>query len=455
MDDVERELVRAEVDALEKELAEERFRHVAGLEPAPALEPLFRARPRAAHRATVASLRERGDLALAERVAALRAQRAAASEEEAWRAAESGATGPGPDGEVPLAVAELAVTREAERGRRLAFGRAAAEAIRGAAAHREAAAEQRARARAEVGLTPAWEDVVQGDEVLRASGDAWAEVLEWSARRQGLAPAPAGDLERADLLWLLSARAHDGHFRPGMLPLELARALGGIGLDPSRVRVDDDERPGKWPGAHALESRVSFRRQGGAADWLGMFRAVGTAAAAATAPAARDPAFPAAAGWLAASLLLEPRFLERAAGVARSQAADVVRALALRRLFELRARAAALRIAAEAERGLSGSSWRRAHREALSAAARASWPDGLAARDADAQAHRDALAGAAWGERLRGELVERFDEDYWRNPRTAAWMAGLVAAGRAGPEKERPPTASAAGALVRRMEGRA
>jgi len=141
--------------------------------------------------------------------------------------------------------------------------------------------------------------------------------------------------------------------------------------------------------------------------------------------------------------------------VARSHAADVVRALALRRLFELRARAAALRIAAEVERGLSGSPWRRAHREALSTAARASWPDGLAARDADAQAHRDALGGAAWGEWLRRELVERFDEDYWRNPRTAAWMAGLVAAGRAGPEKERPPAASAAGGLVRRMEGRA
>ncbi|HYG69360.1 MAG TPA: hypothetical protein VD838_16930, partial [Anaeromyxobacteraceae bacterium] len=31
--------------------------------------------------------------------------------------------------------------------------------------------------------------------------------------------------------------------------------------------------------------------------------------------------------------------------------------------------------------------------------------------------------------RWRVELRERFDEDWWRNPRTAAWLAGRLAAG--------------------------
>ncbi|HEY6105129.1 MAG TPA: hypothetical protein VIV59_04055, partial [Anaeromyxobacteraceae bacterium] len=112
---------------------------------------------------------------------------------------------------------------------------------------------------------------------------------------------------------------------------------------------------------------------------------------------------------------------------------------------------AALRVAAEVERGSSGAAWREAHREALSAAALAAWPDGLAARDAWGERHRLALEGAAWGEVLRARLVEAHDEDWWRNPRAAATLAGWLAAGRAGPEAEKPPPASAARALLRRL----
>jgi hypothetical protein len=86
MDAGEVEVLRGEVDALLADLALERWRHVAGIEPAPALAPLFQARSRAAHRETVAALRARGEDALADVVAALRAERAAAEDEEAWRA---------------------------------------------------------------------------------------------------------------------------------------------------------------------------------------------------------------------------------------------------------------------------------------------------------------------------------------------------------------------------------
>ena len=77
----------------------------------------------------------------------------------------------------------------------------------------------------------------------------------------------------------------------------------------------------------------------------------------------------------------------------------------------------------------------------------ASWPDGFASRDADAEAHRTALAGAAWAAGIRNDLRERFDEDYWRNPRTGEALAGRLAAGSPGPETERPPLARAAEAL--------
>jgi hypothetical protein len=453
LDDAEVEWLRGEVDALTRELAAARIRTVAGMDPSPALQAVFRGRTRAAHRETVSALRERGDAALAERVAALRAERAAAADEEAWRAAESAATADGPEGARPLAEVEAAAAAEVGRARRRLLANASARAIGEAAAAGEAAAERRAAARAEAGLTPPWEDVVEGDALLAASDDAWRDLLSWLAARDGLAPAPGGDLERADLLHLLRLGEWSGHFRPGMLPLRLREALGGLGLPLSPVRIDAEDRPAKWPGVHVLEARVSFRRCGGAPDWVGLFRAAGQASAAAlSSPSARDPAFPFAAGALAASLLAEPRFLERSLDVARARARDLARAVALRALFELRARAAALRVAAEVERGTSGRAWRAAHREALSAALLAAWPDGLAARDARVEEHRAALRGAAWGERLRADLVERFDEDFWRNPRTATWIAGVLAAGRAGPDEERPPLASAAGALVRRLE---
>jgi hypothetical protein len=454
MDDGELEQVREGVDALARALSEERFRHVSGADRAPALVAIFEAHGRAADRDTVAGLRDEGDRDLAARVAVLAAERAAAPDEEAWRAADSAAEGVGPDGGVGISDAGLALLHERHRDRRRELGRALAEAALASSAPREAAAEVRARTRASLGLTPPWEDVVQADEVLAASEAAFRDVLSWLARRDGLELPPQGALDRTELLHLLAARDLDGLFRPAPLAQVVVEAFDGLGIDVRRVRLDGGARAAKWPGAHAFEGRVSLRRQGGAADWLDLLDAAGRSAVAATSrPSTRDPALPATAGALGASLLLEPRFLERAVGLDRKKAKDVMRRLALRRLLPLRTAAAALRVAAEVERGTSGMAWREAHREALSGAALATWPEGLAARDADAEAHRTTLAGAAWAAQIQGDLRNRFDEDYWRNPRTAEALAGQLAAGRPGPEKERPPLAFAAEALVARIGG--
>jgi hypothetical protein len=129
----------------------------------------------------------------------------------------------------------------------------------------------------------------------------------------------------------------------------------------------------------------------------------------------------------------------------------VLRGLALRALFRLRAAAAAARVAAEVERGLSGERWRQAHREALGAACHATWDGVRAARDAEAGPLLARVAGFAAGERLREALRQRFDEDWWRNPRTTEHLAGLLAAGRF-PETEQPPVPAAARGLVGLLE---
>ena len=200
-----------------------------------------------------------------------------------------------------------------------------------------------------------------------ASEDAYRELLAWFARQEGLELPPRGDLDRTELLHLLAFRDLDGLFRPAPLSSVVLEGFDGLGIDVRRVRLDGAARAAKWPGAHAFDGRVSLRRQGGLSDWLDLPDAAGRAAAAATSrPSTRDPALPATVGALGTWLLLEPRFLESATGQDRRRSRDVIRRLALRLLFQLRARAAALRVAVEVERGLGGQAWHGTHREALS-----------------------------------------------------------------------------------------
>jgi hypothetical protein len=453
MDGAEMDVVAGEVDALVAAVDEERFRHVAGREPEPALARLFAARSRAAHRATVTALRDSGNPALAERVAALRAERAQSEAEEAWRAADAKAAALGPNGRAPLAALEVALVRERDPERRRAFAAAAAEALAPVSSAREAAVEAAARARAEVGLAPDWRAVVLGDGTLSASDDAWRDVLPFVIRRE-LGAVPAEGLARADLLHALALARWDGLFSPGKLPVAAKLTLERLGQDLGRIRVDDAERPAKWPGAHAIGARISFRARGGGGDWQDLLTAVGRALAqGAVPPSRRDPDLGEALGWLLGTLTLEPRWLAERADVERRHAKDVVRDLALRRLLALRADGAALRVAAEVERGLSGAAWREAHRAALHAAASASWEGARAARDADLEPLAARVRGAEEGEKLRRELVERFDEDWWRNPRTAGHLAALLAAGRLPPAEAPPAGGTAARHLVSKLEG--
>lgn len=455
MDAFERDRVALEVDALGAALDDERFEHVAGLarEPDPARP--FADRPGVAHRDTIAALRGAGDEDLAGRVAALRAERAAADAEAAWRAADAAAAGEGPRGPEPLSSLELAVPREADPERRRQLARAAAGAVAAAARAREAWAERRARVRAEAGLVPDWQAVVDGDRSLAASDDGWRDLSAFALRR-ALGPSPREAApSRADLLHALAASRWDGLFRAGMLPIALKLTLERLGLDAGRLRIDDAPRPAKWPGVHVVGARISLRARGGAPDWQDLLAAAGRALAASARPwHARDAALEGAFAWLLGSLVLEPRWLSERADVERRHARDVVRDLALRRLLALRTGAAALRVASEVERGLCGEAWREAHRDALSAATGVAWERERASRDAEAGPLAAALRGADEGERLRAQVRERLDEDWWRNPRAAAHLAALLAGGLP-PGGEAAPAAGAARMLVERLEGHA
>jgi len=453
MDEDWRDTLARAIDHLALALEEERYRHVAGIEPSPGLARLFASHDEATHLETLARLREAGEVALLRVAGALRAERLVAEQEEGWRAAESGAPVVGPDGPLPLAQAEAALPGEADPARRRALAAAVAVALEPAAGRRERAAEARARLRAELGLVPDWPRVVACDQLLDATEDAWAELLAHAARRDlGLAPQPRGDLTRADLLRLLAFPAWDGLFRKNGLPGLLRAACGAVGLDAGGLRIGETTRVAAWPGAHALGQRIAFRPRGGLPDWLDLLDAAGRAASAMRhPPVGRDPVFTAGWGWLLQSLLLEPGFLAARVDLSRREQAEVMRALALRALFRLRASGAAARVATEVERGMSGTRWREAHREALTSACHAAWDGVRAARDAEAGPLLARVAGFAEGERLRVALRDRFDEDWWRNPRVGEHLAGLLAAGRFGLDQA-ASTPEAARGLVRLLE---
>ncbi len=453
MDRDSRDTLARVIDHLALALEEERYRHVAGVESAPALARLFAEHDEATHPETLARLREAGEGSLFRVVAALRAERAAAAHEEAWRAAEAGAEVEGPDGLVPLAAAEAALAHEPDPLRRRALATAAAAALEPAARHREQAAEVRIVASAGNGLVPDWPRVVECDQLLDATEDAWRELLAHAARRDlGLAPQPRGDLTRADLLRLLAFPAYDGLFQRSGLAGLLRAACGAVGLEAGGLRIAETTRVAAWPGAHAIGGRISFRPRGGLPDWPELLDAAGRSAIALRQPPhQRDAIFAAAFGWLQSALLLEPGFLSARLDLSKRERAEVLRALALRALFRLRASAAAARVATEVERGMSGARWREAHREALTAACHAAWDGVRAARDAESGPLLARVAGFAAGERLRGELRERFDEDWWRNPRAPEHLAGLLAAGRLA-ETEGPSAPAAARGLVDLLE---
>lgn len=454
MDAAEIDELARDVDALVLALDETRSRHVAGLEGEPAIVPPFTEHHHAAHKDTAAALREAGREDLARCVASLRAERAAAEHEERWRAADARAAVTRAARSESLGALEIALPREEDPERRAALSRLAAEAMAEVATAREAWAEARARGRAEVGLAPDWDAVVDGDQALAASDDAYRDVLAFTARRELGEARRGGALSRGDLLRVLALSRWDGLFKPGMLEVSLRTTLERLGLDLARIDLERGDLPGAWPGAHAVGAHASFRPRGGAGDWQDLAQAAARAFAAAGArPSSRDPVLAEALAWLLSSLLLEPRWLAERADVEKRHAPDVVRDLALRRLFALRADAGALRVATEVERGLSGAAWRNAHRDALTQATLAAWDGVRASRDGDASRLAAAVRGAGAGERLRIDVRERFDEDWWRNPRTAAHLAELLAAQPLPAPEAPPPASGAARMLVSRLEG--
>jgi len=295
----------------------------------------------------------------------------------------------------------------------------------------------------------------QAAALLAETGDLYADALARVARRRiGVAPEA---LVRSDASWAFRADAYDTAFpQDGLVPTAL-RQMGEMGLDATqggRVRMDTGERPGKQPRAFCVPVRVPdevylvLRPSGGHADYRTFWHELGHAMHFAAADAGRpfherwlgDNSVTEAFAMLWDHLTLDAGWLgrytglRRRAGGAGARMADLVFELAVSELHLLRRYAGKLAYEMALHRSDYGDGMADQYAEGLTAATGFRYdgrdylldvdPGFYAARYLRAWQLEAALARA---------LVERFDTDWFRNPRGGELVLALMRRGQADP----------------------
>ena len=210
-----------------------------------------------------------------------------------------------------------------------------------------------------------------------------------------------------------------------------------IGAD-GAVKLDEEDRPLKWPGAHAepldppWEVGVAFLPGEGPRALGSLLAALGVAKLRAgpgsDAPPEDlwlgDPEVAAACAALLEGLLREPDFVRRCARADLSR--DDHRAIAIAAVFDARVEAARALAEQVAHESGFGARTAQAHRDLFARATGAELAAGLALADLDAWSPSLAvLRGRMLAARAREFLRDLYDEDFWRNPRTVQSLQGL------------------------------
>jgi len=278
---------------------------------------------------------------------------------------------------------------------------------------------------------------------LRRTDGVAKDLGGWILRRH--CDTQSRDLSRHDVLSLVYAPSFASAFPRGEMLRTCRRWAEQLRLDlgaGGHVRIDEDDRPAKPLGARAVpvdpphDVRICLLPAVGPGALRDLFAAIGPALLRAGPP----PDAPPEDLWLSdggldhacealfAFLLLDPRWTKRCAQADLSR--DDERAIAVAHLFDARILAAGALASREAH--VSGFSGRAGalSRDLFQRACGAALPTGLAVRDLDPWLEPFAgLRGRAFAASAYRDLRERFDEDFWRNPRAGAAIQGLFARG--------------------------
>ncbi|RKH03973.1 peptidase M3 [Corallococcus sp. CA047B] len=469
--------VRSRLEDFLAELATLQYRYGAGLAPDLPVARLHASFPELSSPETfvaaneaLARARLRDDALAVRRITLVRELIATQVEEslaaragEAVIAAEAHSHIPADDQTLSLAQALAQIPREQNRARRALLESGAGNFLwehRGAYGDRRDAALQAAELlgfpnypalRQDVTGIDAGKLAEAAEQTLRATEDAYRDVLGYVLRKlePNLHALPGGEARRHDVQAALRAPWMDAHFRREDTVPAVMRWLSDWGLRPDaggRIRLDDEARPGKAsrPFVAAVrvpdEIRLVLQPRGGM-DALGdLLHELGHAWHLAhvdeDAPTELrrlgDASVTEAYAATFERLLLSPPWLKRYLNLPSGTVKDVIRLAAFQALAVLRRHCA--KLSYELSLSTRGASADRAdeYADGQRRALFAQPHPGFFLHDVDSQLYVTRYLRAwALETRLTAHLLERFNEDFWRNPAAFAWLKGLFARGGA------------------------
>lgn len=277
------------------------------------------------------------------------------------------------------------------------------------------------------------------EQFLRDTQAMWDDVLPPALRtRLGIEPREA---TRADALALFRAREWDAYFPGAAMEPAITRQVREMGIDPlasGRIVLDTGEREGKRSRAFCSPVRVPdevylvLRPHGGQTDYTTFLHELGHALHFAY----MDAALPMEYRWLGDNSVTEgyamlfdhltgdPGWLKRYTELGAARVPEFLRAGALEELHFIRRYCAKLIYEIALYGGeASWDSLPDLYVDRLTAATSFRYQQADAFVDVDPRYYAARYLRAWQLQALVTEtLVERFDEDWWRNPKAGPWM---------------------------------
>jgi hypothetical protein len=281
------------------------------------------------------------------------------------------------------------------------------------------------------------------DAFLRETQAIWDEVLpEFLRVRLGMRP---GEVTRADALALFRAKEFDNAFPTSLMETSIRKQVREMGIDPSaggRVIFDTGEREGKRSRAFCAPVRIPnevylvMRPHGGQTDWNTFLHELGHALHFAY----MRPDLPYEYRWLGDNsitegyamlfdhLMQDQGWVRRYTELGPNNLRTFLRAVGFEELHFLRRYAA--KLSYEIELYGSNVSWDALpdlYTERLTGATSFQYDPADAFVDVDPRFYAARYLRAWQLQALLTEtLVEKFDADWWRNPRAGPWICSAL-----------------------------
>jgi hypothetical protein len=280
---------------------------------------------------------------------------------------------------------------------------------------------------------------VECEGFLQSTQAMWDDVLpEFLKRALGVAP---GDATRADALALMRVPEFDASFPADAMEPAVRRQVADMGASPDahgRVRYDTAERAGKRARAFCAPVRIPdevylvLRPHGGQNDWRTLLHELGHALHFGN----MEPTLPFEFRWLGDNSITEgfamlfdhrmqdPGWLGRYTQLGKSDALRYLRAAGFEELQFIRRYCAKLIYEVQLYGGaIEWTSLPDLYVETLSGATGFRYQRADAFVDVDPRFYSARYLRAWQLQALLGEtLVERFNADWWRNPRAGPWI---------------------------------